>query len=534
MRIVVFTGHPAFEDTPWWPVLLRTPGLGAVLVCRKLESRQLGDLWRRQRRNLAKHGPLWIPYRLGVLALALARRAVARPAATPRAARPPAAVNPEHVGAEDFTSEVLLARLRGWEPDLGVSIGAPILKPATFSLPRLGTLNLHLGRVPHFRGAPPAFWELHEGAAEIGATVHWVDAALDTGDVIAEAVAPLVARDTLESAEARAVELGRRVLGEALAKVAAGGDEGTPQGSGGRTYRTPTLRQRARLALRLRVRRLRAVLQPRAVAKTLAAVWMLAVWRKLRDVTRTIRGTHPVRVFTFHRVSDLCRDGMTVRPAVFLRMVAYIRRHHDVICVAAAVERLKRRGRFRRPTAVITFDDGYRSVYDYARPALTDHGIPGCCFVTTDLVGTDRRFAHDEANPVAVYLEVMDWGELRDLLDLGWELGCHTATHPRLSACDEPALRYELAEPLRAVRERLGLDGVAMAYPFGGPDDITPAAVAMVRATGYVACFNDSGGENHAAADPFALNRIELGGDHDTLAWKTRVHGFELGRWRGR
>lgn len=182
--------------------------------------------------------------------------------------------------------------------------------------------------------------------------------------------------------------------------------------------------------------------------------------------------------------------------------------------------------------AALTFDDGYRSVFTAARPAMAERRIPGCAFVCTDLAGTERRLPHDAQNPVRDYLDVMSWGELKRLRDEGWTIGGHTATHARLSACPPDALRPELAGPIAALRSRLGLDTVAMAYPFGQENDINEAAARMVRETGYCALFSDFGGENSAGASPFELRRIEIGGDHEPMSWKLAAHGIELRRAR--
>lgn len=48
------------------------------------------------------------------------------------------------------------------------------------------------------------------------------------------------------------------------------------------------------------------------------------------------------------------------------------------------------------PLAVVTFDDGYRDVYENAFPLLERKGIPFAVFVVSDLVGTDRLLLHDE------------------------------------------------------------------------------------------------------------------------------------------
>ena len=76
-------------------------------------------------------------------------------------------------------------------PDLGVVVGAPILRTELFSLPRLGCINLHLGAAPEFRGSSPGFYELLEGVAEVGVTVHRVTDTLDGGNILLQERFPL-------------------------------------------------------------------------------------------------------------------------------------------------------------------------------------------------------------------------------------------------------------------------------------------------------------------------------------------------------
>jgi peptidoglycan/xylan/chitin deacetylase (PgdA/CDA1 family) len=154
--------------------------------------------------------------------------------------------------------------------------------------------------------------------------------------------------------------------------------------------------------------------------------------------------------------------------------------------------------------------------------------VVGCGFVCTDFAGTDRRFDHDATNPARQHCDVMDWDEIQRLQREGWSIGGHTANHVRLSACDPPTLARELRDCLTALRERLGLRDVALAYPFGGPQDITPAAVEQARACGYAAVLSDFDGENVPGGDLFALGRFELGGDHDPIAWRAKIHALDI------
>jgi peptidoglycan/xylan/chitin deacetylase (PgdA/CDA1 family) len=289
----------------------------------------------------------------------------------------------------------------------------------------------------------------------------------------------------------------------------------------------PARRFRARAPSVLR--QLARVFEPRFLAKSVIALVILALVAPARNFFRTLLRRHPVRVFTFHRVSDRWRDGMTVTPEVFRRQLRYLARTHRVLPLSACLEIARTGARLAKPVAGITFDDGYRSVYTNALPIMRSEGIAGACFVSTDLVGTSRRFAHDAALPVAELVEVMDWSELDALRAEGWEIGGHTATHARLSQCDGATLHHELERPITVLRERLGINKPALAYPFGGREDITAGALGIARRAGYSACMSDFGGENHPPIDAFDIRRIELGGDHPTLAWKTRVHGLDVG-----
>ncbi len=125
----------------------------------------------------------------------------------------------------------------------------------------------------------------------------------------------------------------------------------------------------------------------------------------------------------------------------------------------------------------------------------------------------------------------MDWDELGDLRGRGWTIGGHSATHARLADCDESSLRRELQEPIDALRRRLAIERIPMAYPFGGPDDIDEAGLELAEAIGYSACLSNHGGENFPPASPYRLYRIDVGGDHEALTWKGRVHGIQPRHW---
>jgi methionyl-tRNA formyltransferase len=84
-------------------------------------------------------------------------------------------------------------------PDIIVSYGHRfILPPEVFALPPLGAINLHISYLPWNRGADPNFWSLVENTPR-GVSIHYIDAGIDTGDVIARAPVGFSEADTLRT-----------------------------------------------------------------------------------------------------------------------------------------------------------------------------------------------------------------------------------------------------------------------------------------------------------------------------------------------
>ncbi len=84
----------------------------------------------------------------------------------------------------DIHAEDVLARVRALAPDLGLIYGSPILKPELFELPRFGTLGIHHGQLPEYRGKKTTFWAMFNGEQTAGVTIQRVNAGLDEGEIV--------------------------------------------------------------------------------------------------------------------------------------------------------------------------------------------------------------------------------------------------------------------------------------------------------------------------------------------------------------
>ncbi len=503
-NIVVFTGNLAYSVRKGIVEIDRAiPGLSWLVVLgtpRKTPRQLLRNQWRSLRRN----GWRWIPYQAGDVLERIAARRRARPAAHVGidAANLEARANVRLLRVGDIHSPEALQAVAAFRPDLGLSLAAPILRRALFAIPRLGTLNLHKGRVPDYRGMPPAFWELWNDERSVGCTVHRVDDRLDTGDVVRRASVERAPYSTVRGLQLGLDEVGVELMRDAVQDVLAGRDAAEPQAGEGRTYRKPTLAQVAALEKRL----MDGQTPPAPALKHAARRAGAALGAGLWSTGLAQRLAPRITVILYHRVSDDVRDNLTVGIEQFDRQMALVRKHCEVLSIEQVLER-RDIPRSDRPQVAVTFDDGYLDNYAHAAPILLRHGIPAAFFVSTGIVDTaDGRFPHDVRRGNA-FIPLMSWDQLRRMRDSGFTIGSHSVSHIDCAAEPEETVRAELARSRDQLADELGISEPVFAYPYGGRQHMTPQRLELVRQAGYRGCLSAYGGTNVGTVDPYNVLR---------------------------
>jgi len=157
---------------------------------------------------------------------------------------------------------------RELKPDLICVFGTSLIRGELLQEGNLGIINLHGGLSPEYRGADCTFWALYNGEPEkIGCTLHYIDAGIDTGRLIAH-ISPEV-RDGDGELELfwRAVQDSAEVYAEAVARLLRGEQLGMVQPGKGRLYqvRDRGLRHEQALAARLTSGMLAGMALPRRV-----------------------------------------------------------------------------------------------------------------------------------------------------------------------------------------------------------------------------------------------------------------------------
>jgi peptidoglycan/xylan/chitin deacetylase (PgdA/CDA1 family) len=226
-----------------------------------------------------------------------------------------------------------------------------------------------------------------------------------------------------------------------------------------------------------------------------------------------------VLVLAYHAVSDGWPSQLAVTRAELGRQLRHL---VDRGYRGATLSDALRAGPAERVVAV-TFDDGYLSVLEAARPVLSELGLPGTVFVATDHVGTGRPMSWPGieewlGGPHEHELVALSWEQLGSLADAGWEIGSHTRSHPHLTRIGDDRLRDELEGSRAVIEGRTGRACPTLAYPYGDHDARVEAAAA---AAGYTwACALP---DRALPPGPMRVDRVGLYRDEPQLRFRAKV-----------
>jgi peptidoglycan/xylan/chitin deacetylase (PgdA/CDA1 family) len=194
-----------------------------------------------------------------------------------------------------------------------------------------------------------------------------------------------------------------------------------------------------------KVRRLRNQVKT-AVASAIAKAHDrgLAGWRN--EYRPLVIGYHRI-VEDFDAEAKVEMPSMLTSVRMFERHLDYLGRSFRFVSLDEIGDRLLNGVPFHEPVAAVTFDDGYKDVYELALPVLERKGIPAAMFVVTDLVGRPTWQIHDKLYHL-VAKAFQCWDDPRSkMFGLMSELGLPAHDVMRRSALGNPMLAVSALLP---------------------------------------------------------------------------------------
>jgi peptidoglycan/xylan/chitin deacetylase (PgdA/CDA1 family) len=162
----------------------------------------------------------------------------------------------------------------------------------------------------------------------------------------------------------------------------------------------------------------------------------------------------------------------------------------------------------------ITFDDGCETDLIAAAPVLREFGFNATFYLTAGFLGTPG------------YLNA---SQVRDLDAQGFQIGCHSMTHPYLSDLPEPELKREIVDAKLKIEEIVGHTIEHFSCPGGRYDRRT---LQIARQAGFITVANSQFHANSPGTNPYQLGRVAMLRDLSIEAFSGICHG--RGLWKKR
>ncbi len=238
-----------------------------------------------------------------------------------------------------------------------------------------------------------------------------------------------------------------------------------------------------------------------------------------RTVSRLVPTTRQggVRILLYHavgRADPYDRLALHVSPDAFRAQMELLRAEgYQVVSLSSLLDG----GSPDSATRVaITFDDGYRSQL-LAADILDEFKFPATFFLVSRFLDGERvRGEYWDQ------WEHLRWNELRSLLERGFEIGGHSASHVPLTRCPSSVLQGEVVDVKASLEDRLGCQVMSFSYPHGA---FNQTVVDTVKQAGYQLACTSLYGVNRTPQSWFALRRIEITGEDRLSDFRSKLLG---------
>lgn len=193
-----------------------------------------------------------------------------------------------------------------------------------------------------------------------------------------------------------------------------------------------------------------------------------------------VRFSNGIKALQFHRITpkfQFC--GTWNRPDQFEEFLEFLCKNSiDTILPAQ-----KDKG------IIITFDDGEKSIYDYAFPVLKKFDIKAVAFPIVDYIGKKNLW---DITLTGEHVQHLSWDEIIEMKKWGIEFGSHTMSHRNLMKLDRNEIEYELSESKRILEQKIG-ECSSISYPF---NRVNRTVIQVAAKAGYKFGFGGDGSSN--------------------------------------
>ncbi len=217
------------------------------------------------------------------------------------------------------------------------------------------------------------------------------------------------------------------------------------------------------------------------------------------DTGSLVRSQAPVPILMYHVIANPPAGAqlpeLYVDPKTFDRQMEALKSAgYAGVTLNQVYDAWFKGGRLPQKPVVVSFDDGYRGQYVYARPELRKLGWPG----VLNLIVRTYTEPDGELSPEMVQRMIND----------GWEIDSHTVHHLDVSTLSGSQLQEEVAGSRKDIQQRFHQPVNFFCYPSGRYD---AEAIQAVRTAGYLGATTTDEGLA-SKNEMFTLKRVRVDG----------------------
>tara|TARA_A100001388_G_scaffold197214_1_gene148921 strand:+ start:63 stop:1088 length:1026 start_codon:yes stop_codon:yes gene_type:complete len=197
----------------------------------------------------------------------------------------------------------------------------------------------------------------------------------------------------------------------------------------------------------------------------------------------------------YHRFGDSRYPSTNIKKEQFIEHInELLKPKYNIIGIEKAILAINNIELVKDRSVVITIDDAYSSVYEYAWPIFKKYNLPFTLFISTDVI--------DNKTP-----GYMNWEQIRNLRDNGVTIGSQTKSHPHMFKLTTEKIIEELSISNKRFIDEIGSKPKFFAYPYG---EYNLEVIEQVKLHGFIAAFGQHSGVAHKSLGMYELPRFAM------------------------
>lgn len=185
----------------------------------------------------------------------------------------------------------------------------------------------------------------------------------------------------------------------------------------------------------------------------------------------------------------------------FSKQMKYLKTSgYDVISLQKAIELIFMRESIDNSYVVLSFDDGSEEFYNLVFPILEEFGFPSIVYPVAGFLGKVATFGKRN-NPD---LKIISKGMLKELSQLGVEIGAHTMDHIKLTKVNRNEALYQITKSKEVIEQVIGKRVGSFSYPHG---DYNPETIDLLKQSKFESALTCLPLSANKAINPFEIPR---------------------------